>query len=184
MEGAFGWLGNVMEWLGSWFPRLEIVPVTHGGVAFVRGKHVKEIKPGLMLWWPFWTEIMTYPVVRQSVDLPSQTLTTNDGVPVTVGCVVVYTVDDVVTALTKQWDLSDTVQDLCAAAVCEFVTSKEFAWINGNRTIAKRHLTKEVVTVLSEYGVAVQGAWLTDFAKTKVISLLGEGTYADYGEEE
>lgn len=184
MEAAFGWLGKAMEWIGDFIPRLTIVAKTHGGVAFVRGKNVKVIRPGLTLWWPFWTEIALYPTVRQSLDLPSQTLTTKDGQPVTVGCAIVYTVDDVETALTRQWDLAETIQDLSTAAVCDFVTSNEFDWINQNRAVVKRRLTKSVQEVLEEYGVGIQGAWLTDFAKSKVISMLGGGLgyYEEDGE--
>ncbi len=182
METAFGWLGRIMEWVGDLFPRLTVVAKTHAGVAFVRGKNVKYVGPGLVWWWPFWTELMLYPVVRQSLDLPSQTLTTKDGQPVTVGCAIVYTVDDVETALTVQWDLAETVQDLATAAVCDFVTSNDFDWINQSRPVVKRHLTKSVQALLTEYGVGIQGAWLTDFAKTKVISMLGGGM--GYYEEE
>ncbi len=184
MEGAFGWLGSLMEWFGAFFPRLDIIKKTHGGVAFVRGKNVKEVKPGLVLWWPLWTELMTYPVVRQSLNLPSQTLTTKDGKSVTVGAVVVYTVEDIITALTKQWDLAETVQDLSMAAVCDFITSSDFAWINQNRAVVKQQLTEQVVGELGEYGIAVRGAWLTDFAQAKVISIAGGSTYVPVEEEE
>jgi regulator of protease activity HflC (stomatin/prohibitin superfamily) len=184
MEAVFGWLGSVMRWLGSFLPRMEVVNTTHAGVKFHRGKHVRAIGPGITWWWPLLDETMTYPVVRQSVDLPSQTLTTSDGKPVTVGAVVVYTVEDVLTALTKQWDLAETIQDLSMAAVCDFVTANDFEWINSNRVIAKRHLTKRVSEVLEEYGVTAQGAWLTDFAQTRVISVIGSASVVDAGEEE
>lgn len=182
MEAAFGWLGDIIAWIGDLFPRFTVVRKTHGGVAFVRGKHVKQVKPGLVWWWPFWTELELYPLVRQSLNLASQTLTTKDGKSVTVGAVVVYTVEDPLTALTVQWDLAETVEDLSAAAVCDFVTDNDFEWINTNRTVCKRRLSKAVADVLAEYGVAVQGAWLTDFAQAKVISMVG--SQAAYLEED
>ena len=78
MESALGWLQSIFDTILKLFPRLLIVGATHGGVKFVRGSKVVELKPGLHLYWPIVTEIETYCVVRQVIDLPTYTLTTKD----------------------------------------------------------------------------------------------------------
>lgn len=176
MGAAFGWIGELIEWFADLFPRFTIVRKTHGGVAFVAGKYIREVKPGLYWWWPAITELEVYPVKFQTLDLPTQTLTTSDNKSVIAGAVVGYVVKDIKTALTEQWDLADTIGDLCAGAVSDFVTEKEFNWINSNRAVAKRHLTKALTEVLSEYGVGVRYARLTDFAQCRVISMIGGST--------
>ncbi len=175
MGAAFGWIGELIDWIADLIPRFEIVRKTHQGVAFVRGKHVKHIGPGLVWWWPFWTELEIYPVVRQTLNLEAQKLTTKDDKTVVAGAIIVYTIHDIVKAMTEQWDLPDTIDDLSSAAVCDFVTSNDFAWINTNRAVVKRHLTQVVAEALDEYGVTVVAARLTDFAQAKVIALVGEG---------
>ena len=50
--------------------------------------------------------------------------------------------------------------------------------------VAKRELKEEVQRKLARYGVAVRDASIVSFAKTKVISLIGGGTYVDSYEED
>ena len=170
MDTAFGWLGRLMDALGSFIPRLVIVRTTHGGVAFVRGKNPKEIKPGIMWFWPVWTDYIILPVVRQSLDLPSQTLTTKDDQAITVAAVIVYEVSDIMRALTVQWDLDETLQDVSCAAVREYVVARRFSEIQVDDAKMLRDVIRKRV---QRYGIAVRDAWVTDFARTKVITVIG-----------
>lgn len=172
MDTAFGWLGQIMEFVGSLFPRLVIVTSTHGGVCFVRGKHPREIKPGLVWYWPIWTEVMTYPVVRQSLNLPSQTLTTSDKRAVSISVVIIFRISNVLDALTLQWDLSETTNDIAMAAVREFVFSRTFDEMLETGKRADKRLKRLIADPLSVYGVEVMDAWITDLAATKVITLV------------
>ena len=176
MDAAFGWLGRFMETLGGFVPRWRVIPMTHGGVSFVRGKVVKAIKPGLYWYWPIWTDYVIIPVVRQSLNLPAQTLTTADDHAVTLSTVIVYEVTDVVKALTSQWELEDTVQDIALAAVREYSMRKTFEQLRLDDGSALKETIKRRV---QRYGVGVRDAWITDLAKTRVITLVGGSTYLD-----
>lgn len=184
MEGALGWLGDLIRAVGRLVPRLAVMRATHGGVAFVRGKNVKQLKPGLYWWWPVWTECITYPTVRQSLNLPSQSLTTNDDITVTVSGVVIYQVQDITVALSSQWDLNETIRDLSMAAIREFVCSNGFKATNRDRSRMDHLLTSKLQDALRPYGIDVLQASLTDFAKAKVISMAGSGIGAYIDEEE
>ncbi len=175
MEGALGWIGELARFIGQFFPRLEIVKKTHGGVAFVRGKNVKEIRPGLYVWWPFWTECMFYPIVRQSLNLPPQTLTTNDDVSVSVSGVVIYKVDDIVCALSSQWDLNETIRDISMAAMREFICSSHFKTVNQNRKKMEEKWHKELQISLGAYGIEILDAKLTDFSRCRVLAVISSG---------
>jgi regulator of protease activity HflC (stomatin/prohibitin superfamily) len=182
MEAAFGWLGQFIEYLASFIPRWKVIKATDAGVSFVRGKNVKEIRPGLYWHWPIWTEYIIIPVVRQTLDLPDQTLTTADEVPITVSSVIVYEVTDVVKALTVQWDLEDTIHDICQVAVRRYTVGRTFEEI---RTGDERELKDEVRKSLARYGVAIREASIVNIAKTKVLTVVGGGTVVtnDYEEE-
>lgn len=179
MDAAFGWLGSLVEWVGSFFPRLSVITKTHAGVAFVRGKHVKRIGPGLVLWWPFWTELLLYPVVRQSLNLPSQSLTTIDEQTVTASGVLIYEISDVVRALSTQYDLNETIRDLTMASMREVICGSSFKDTNQNRQRLDLRITKELQPVLADYGVKVLDYRLTDFAKTKVFTVVDGGIADD-----
>lgn len=184
MEAAFGWLGEIFAWFGNLIPRWVIVTKTHEGVAFVRGKHVEAVRPGMFFYWPFWTEVMLYPTVRQSVNLPSQTLTTKDECAITVGAVIIYKVSDIEIALAEQWDLSETITDLSMAAVRNVICSSTFDELQENWSDVDENLKKELHNTLKDYGIGILDARLTDFAKTKVVTLIGGGQGGYYEEEE
>lgn len=173
MDTAFGWLGKLMETVGSLFPRLVVVKATHGGVAFVRGKLAKEIRPGLMLYWPIWTDFILYPAVRQSLNLPSQTLTTKDGRSITTSAVLVYEVNDMLKALTVQHDLDDTLRDISLAAVREHDQARTFDELRCEDGAELRDTIRRRV---QKYGVRVCDAWVTDFAETRVLTLVSPGS--------
>ena len=184
MSGAFAWLSDIFGAIIRFFPRLVIVRKTHGGVAFKRGKHIKEIEPGLIFYWPMITELETYPVVRQSLNLPSQTLTTTDGTPITVSCVIIYRIRSIVTALTVQWDLNETIRDLSLAAVKGYVSSHSFDELLGQHGEAEGALTAELRAALRGYGVEILKAAMTDFARTRVVSLVTPGDLRYLPEDE
>lgn len=184
MESALGWIGELIHWITNLIPRWAIVNKTHKGVAFVRGKHVREINPGMLFYWPFWTELLLYPVVRQSLNLPSQTLTTQDGYPVTISAVIIYKIDDIKVALAEQWDLSETIQDLSMAAVRETVSDTEFDSLMDNWRDVDTMLKEQINSTLKEYGVDIMDARITDFAQTKVVTLIGGGGEGYVEEEE
>lgn len=186
MESAFGWLGEIFNWFGNLIPRWVIVKKTHEGVAFVRGKHVRRVTPGMLFYWPFWTECMLYPTVRQSVNLPSQTLTTADGFSITISAVIIYRVGDIVKALAEQWDLAETINDLSMAAVRETVCETDFEELQSDWKNVDKMLKEQLQSTLLEYGVDIMDARITDFSETKVVTLIGGGqqAYIEEGEHE
>lgn len=177
MEGAFAWVGQLVEWLGSLIPRVMIVRATHGGVKFRQGRDVEEVKPGLIVYWPFVTEVDVIPVARQTQNLPTQCIETKDRVQVTVGGVVVYRITDVVKALSRNWDFTDTINDITLTAILPIIMRHSYDELLekiSNESIQKE-LTKAVRSKLRRYGVSVSSVGLTDFAKCIVLKNIGAG---------
>lgn len=176
METAFSWIGEIAQWLGRWIPQILIVRATHAGIKFVRGKKVKEMQPGVHIYWPIMTEVEIFPTARQTHNLPAQVMLTSDRHPVVCGGIVVYTINDIVAALSKNWDVEDTINDIAQTAVISVIT----AWtleelISKINTDIEKELTKATRERLKEYGVKVHKSALTDFSTCRVIRLVGDG---------
>lgn len=172
---AFSWIGDLLEWIVDWIPRVEICRATHRGVKFVCGKHVKEINPGLYVYWPQTTECVVIPVVRQSVNLPPQTLTTKDGFSVLVSPVLIYEIDDIRKALADSYDVDDTITEIGGLAVVDAVASRTFEEIRENLTTkVKKDITDKSRLLLAPFGVKVKVGLLSDFAKCRVIRIAGD----------
>ena len=183
MDAALGWIGEFVRWLVAWLPHVGICRATHGGVKFVRGKNVREIKPGLYVWWPITTEIETIPTARQTIDLSAQRLITKDGKVVLIDLVIVYVVEDVVKALVDTADVDDTAADVAREAATQIVTENEYERLR--RLIAAEvstELTRKCRTALKPFGLYVEKVRAGDFAPTRVFSI--DGVEFNLGEEE
>ena len=179
MNNLFSMLASFLEMFIDLIPRFLIVKKTHAGVSFKRGKHTKIVPPGFHLWWPFWTEIELYPTVRQTMNLPQQTLTTRDREALQINTVIVYKVADVHKMLTKQYDIEETIRDLCLAAIADTIGNYEYEELLQNKLAVDQRIKDQVVPeLLNDYGVNILKVKITDFAKTRVLTLSGMGEYS------
>lgn len=170
MNAAFGWLGQFFEWFGKFVPRLIIVPTTHGGVKFVRGKHVKELKAGLHVYLPLVTETIIYPITRQTNQLEPQVIVTKDGQSVTISCIITYEIDDVVSALSKTWNIDEVVNDVAQMGVVSVITDNTFDQLMGDiDSKIKEQLTEAARETLSDFGVKVLNCSLIEISPCLVI---------------
>lgn len=176
METAFAWLSNLIDSIAALIPRLKIIRSTHGGVKFKNGKKPIEIRPGLIFYWPLTTEIEIIPTARQTNNLPSQCLLTKDGKTVVVGGVVIYSINDVVAGVSRNWSLDQTINDIAMISITKVITEHTLEYLQNNLTnsIAKS-LTKEARARLKSYGVRVHKVALTDFSRCLVIRNMADG---------
>lgn len=175
MESAFAWLGQIFDALLQFFPRRVIVRATHGGVKWGWRGGVKELKPGVRIYWPLLSEVEIVVTARQTVNTRTQALITRDGRTVAVGGVVIYSISDVIQSIGKlNFDPTDTVGDISQAAIVQVITSMTFEEIMaGVSTTVEEALTHRCRKSLRQYGVYVHRAALTDFSPSKAINLLG-----------
>jgi regulator of protease activity HflC (stomatin/prohibitin superfamily) len=173
MDSALAWIGQLAEWIGKFFPRLVILDPRKGGVKFIRGQKVVQLKP-LDVYWPILTEIDTYPVVRQTDNLVTQTFVTKDDVTIAVGGMIVYEVTDVVKLLTTVHNAIHAIQDIALTAihdVCCNMTWEQLKDEQRKGTLDTK-LRKATEKQLSEYGVKVIKCMLTDLARTRVLKVI------------
>jgi hypothetical protein len=172
----FQWLNDFFQFIFRFFPRLTIVPVTHGGVAFVRGKP-RLIRSGrLYWWWPLWTKALIVPTARQTLNLPSQVLVPqgDSGKPLIVSGVVVYDIRDPLVALSNVHDLDDAIRDMGLVAIKKVLLLHTLEEIREKADDVDALLLKEMESQLSGWGVRVQQFFLSDVAPGLVIRTMGE----------
>lgn len=168
------WLGQIMDTLGKFFPRMVIVRATQAGVRWRRGKHVKPLQPGLHWFWPITTEVEVIVTARQTLNLPPQTLMTQDKVKLATSAVLVYSVYDIVRAIGQQnWDVDGTASDIAQAAVVEVISSTPYDELT-TEIVGKveKRLTATAGKRLRRYGVRVHRCALTDLAECRVFRLI------------
>lgn len=186
MGEAFGWVADIISWFGQFIPRLYLMKKTYGGVKYVYGSKVVEMKPGLHFWWPLTTEIEEFPTARQTQELSSQVLMTKDYETVTVRGVIIYDIYDVVNALSKNYDVNDTIADIAKTSIVHSVTSRNLTeLLSGITNGVSDEITEACKDALYDYGVRIHKATLIDCSTCTVINNLGsQGTIILSSEED
>lgn len=171
MSEAFAWLGQIVEWLGKFIPRILIVDVTKGAVKLRLGNEITELKPGkLHVYWPITSIIKEIDVARQTLDLTTQTFETKDGVSALASGMITYRVDDVVTALTTVYDPDNTIRDVGMSVMQEVLI--QYTWdelrnglMEGN---LRRELVREAQRELKTFGIKVLKIGINDLVRARV----------------
>jgi regulator of protease activity HflC (stomatin/prohibitin superfamily) len=180
VDKAFGWIGEIFQTLLRLLPWLVIVPSTHGGVAFVHGHRVKEWKAGLHWYWPVATSYKLMAVVRQTQRIQSKVIMTKDLRTVTVGALVTYYVDDVVSALAKIADLPSDIMERSQGAIFAEISVRTLEEVQGNRLAFNAALTERLAETMNGYGIQVLQAQLTEFAPCRAIAINGHAAIGNY----
>jgi regulator of protease activity HflC (stomatin/prohibitin superfamily) len=168
---AIGWVGDLVQAILKFFPRLVLVRETHRGVKFGRRGGATMMLPGLRWWWPLISDVEVVPVARQSIDLPPQTLVTKDDVSVTASAVVVYEIRDAVKAYTTSWDFDSTISDVARVAFRDYIVGQDFEAMRSNPTKSDQTLVGLLRGALRPYGVGVLSVGITDLVPTRALSI-------------
>jgi regulator of protease activity HflC (stomatin/prohibitin superfamily) len=180
VEHVFGWIGQIFQTLLRFFPWLVIVPATSGGVAFVHGHRIKVWGPGLHWYWPLVTTYKTIMTVRQTQRIQSKVIMTKDLKTVTVGALVTYYIDDVVSALAKIADLPSDIIERSQGAILALVSERTMEEIQRDRVAFNQALTARMGEALNGYGVQVLQAQLSEFAPCRAIAINGSAAIGSY----
>jgi len=165
MDNAFSWIGNLMEWFGQLIPRIILIPPTHAGVKFVHGNKVKVMPSGLYFYWPVVTTYHLFPIVRQTNNLDSQVLMTQDKKSVIISAIIVFSIQNIKKALVSSWNVEDTVGDIAQTEIVSTITSRTLDEIRDEiDSKIKEELTKKVRERLIQFGIKVEICALTDFS--------------------
>lgn len=171
MESAFAWIGQIIEWLGKFVPRLVIVDITKGVVKLKYGNEIEELKPGHLHWyWPLTSIIKEVDIARQTLDLTTQTFETKDGVTVQVSGMITYQVQDAVALLTTVYDPDNTIRDIGMAGLQEVLVQYTWAELRDHLVdgTLRKELTRETQRELRTFGVKVLKVGIKDLARTRV----------------
>jgi regulator of protease activity HflC (stomatin/prohibitin superfamily) len=180
VDKALGWVGEIFQTLLKLVPWLVIVPATHGGVAFVFGRYIKEWGPGLHWYWPVATQFKLIATVRQTQLIQSKVVMTKDGKTVLVGALVTYHINNVVAALAHVADLASDVMERSQGAIYEAISKHTLLEIQSDRGAFRDVMTERVGFALNGYGVNIIQVQLTEFAPTRVLSLNTRSTVGQY----
>jgi regulator of protease activity HflC (stomatin/prohibitin superfamily) len=147
-----------------------IVEQWNGAVQLRYGKFIKVLYPGIHFKIPFFDSIIECPVITQSVNLPSQTLTTLDDESIVLKSIIRYKVSNIRTYLLGVMHANDVLIDTTQGMIRDVVELT--TWddlVDVNETI-----TNKVKEYVVRWGIEVEAVTITDLGIVKSFRIFGD----------
>jgi len=153
-------------------PVVTIAPDEMG--VFVRcGKIRRTLPPGIYLKCPIIDTVEAQSVVDTIAELNTQTLTTSDGVCISVSGRIRYRIADIAKAHYEVYDLGDAIVEECEAHVADAIMDRDW-----QQALERYEVEQEVLESVQEraikWGVDAREFSITNLAKCRTIRLLQE----------
>lgn len=182
--GALAWLNDLIQWLGRWIPRLELIHPTHRGVRFGPSGRAVEVGPGLVFYWPMTHDLVQVAVTAQSIQLCGQILPLPDDtglLPRVALCTLnlQFQVTDVVKAATSILNfhalVGNRAQALATQYWCKAPNMTQPTWLTG----VEQQLRSEMVP----FGIDVKFIDAAGLGIGVALKNVADWSYADNVEE-
>jgi membrane protease subunit HflK len=147
-----------------------IIEQWNGAVQLRYGKFIKVLYPGIHFKIPFFDSIIECPVITQSVNLPSQTLTTLDDESIVLKSIIRYRVSNIQTYLLGVMHANDVLIDTTQGMIRDVVELT--TWddlVDVNETI-----TNKVKEYVVRWGIEVEAVTITDLGIVKSFRIFGD----------
>jgi len=177
---------SLVEWIGQNLQELipfSVIPVYARGVRMFFGKIYNhegghpwtgELGPGLWLKIPWIWPVEVIHVVPQVVNLPTQTITTKDGQPLSFSANIEFEIFDAAASWTKVQSIHSSVAFLCMSHMARKLRDRTMAEaLEGGRDL-ERSLASSLSTRLNAWGVRVTDVGLSDMVKSRTFRLYGD----------
>ena len=177
IDGALAWISWIVQWVGQFIPKWEVLDPTLGWVKFRRGRLHSSGRGGILLWWPVLTKVEVVSVAEQTLKLEPLSLTTTDGKDVTVRGVIVYDYTNVELMNTTVVDPDDSVRDKALMVIAQSVSQRTKQQLLDD-VVAKRldaEMRKRAQALLKPYGVRVLRLGLVELTSARPYRVIQGG---------
>jgi|SRR5579864_3810508 len=173
MDNAFAWIASIMDWLGRFIPRREILDTTQGAIKYKHGHTPVICAPGVHWYWPWTSTWVVYPTARQTDRLATQTMETTDRVTFVVDAMLTYSVHDIAALVTTTYSPTKNTVDIAMAAVHDVCCDYTWAELQDEqrRGTLKTKLKNEASRMLRDYGITVIKLQLNTLARCRVLKI-------------
>jgi regulator of protease activity HflC (stomatin/prohibitin superfamily) len=169
----FDKLVQLIERFGYQLMPWVIIEEWNAGVHLRYGRYINTLNSGVHFKIPFFDNIIECPVITQSVNLPSQTLTTLDDESIVLKAIIRYKVSNVRTYLLGVMHANDVLIDTTQGMIRDVVELT--TWddlVNVNEII-----TDKVKEYVVRWGIEVEAVTITDLGIVKSFRIFGDESH-------
>lgn len=169
----------ILEFLRQFMP-LEKVMHFERGMLYMCGQlreketwwcYGGQLEPRIYVVFPWLMEVHTVPVTPDILKLWNLCVSTKDNASLRIRANVRYEIFDAVKAYNSVQDYKDNLGDEARTNLARVVRERDYAGLLADQTTVEREAKNAMNAVVKEWGIKVIRVGITDFIKTKDISL-------------
>lgn len=149
----------------------KIVDQWEEGVHLRTGKFKRVVRPGLNFKVPFFDQIITTPVITQTVNLKPQTVTSQDDKSVVLTSIVRYHINDVEKFLLGVMHANDVLVDTTQGIIRDVVEGCRWDDLYDLGSV----VTPEVNEQVTKWGITVEQISFPDLGEIKTYRIMSDG---------
>lgn len=149
-----------------------VVTEYNKAVVFRAGKFHKVADGGIHWKIPFIDQPDERTVITTTMSIPTQSITTKDGIQLVVKAVVKYNINDIKKHVLNVYDPIDAISDTTQGIVKEQITSRFLKDCADNEL--DNEITKKVRVAVKHWGLEIEKVTLTDMGTIKSLRLFNE----------
>ena len=153
------------------FLPFKIVNQWEEGVHLRNGKYLRVVEPGINLKRPFFDNILTTPVITQTVNLRSQTVTSKDEKSIVLSSIVRYQIYDVKKFLLGVMHANDVLVDTTQGIIRDIVENTNWDDLDDLTLL----VTPAVNTQVENWGINVELVSFPDLGEITTYRIINDG---------
>jgi regulator of protease activity HflC (stomatin/prohibitin superfamily) len=147
----------------------HIVNEFEHGVILRFGKFKKTVEAGLVWKIPFFDNVMLCRNTVTTMGIKNQSLTTEDGIEITIEAIVKYKVSNPKKFLLEVYDADDAINDVAQSKIKEIVNTNTWEQI---RKLKDSEIKELVQKESTEWGIKIYYITITDLVRTRCYKLI------------
>ena len=137
------------------------------------GLWIRELKPGIYLWWPLIQNLWSLKIKTQVKDLRSQSVWTQDQIEMTISGAIRYRVKSAIKALCEVYDYDQNIQAVGLGIIQQYIREHKLEDLDTQQIEAE--VLRGVREASEGWGLRVEKVYITDIGRAWNIRLLTNG---------
>jgi len=166
-----------IEYISNAFKIWVIIQPWEQGLRVRNGKRIKRLKKGIYFKIPYFDSVYVQEVRLRVRDMPIQTVTSKDGVTITLNSAIGYSITNLEKLYQTLYMPDVTLQNIAMSANAEIIATTNAS------EITPQKMESEVLKKLraDDYGLSFEYFKITSYAVVKTFRLIQDQTWTDDG---
>lgn len=167
------WVKDLFDYLFKTFQWWITVLPWEQGIRVRLGKKKTLMKAGVYLRLPIIHEVFVQSTRKRFIQIPTQTLTTRDGVTITIQGAIGYSIKNIEKLYETIYHPESTLTAIAARSIASFVSTNN----DSDVTPVKMSENAKSLVLVEDYGLGEIEISVTSFAKVKTFRLIQDSSW-------